>query len=150
MHNQSGRKSDTLENLTPPTHRSYHVQSDSPYKGGAFHFNLDLPENFPFKAPSVMRVPDSFCAPPHNFYVTSYSRLSLLPFPFCPISLTRLHRSPWFVLSAVTDAGEIHDEDLSPWDQRGRSYLRPSPPRSGMSTPRRSFLFSSAFIARRD
>jgi len=27
--------------------------SDSPYKGGSFHFNLDLPENFPFKAPSV-------------------------------------------------------------------------------------------------
>lgn len=28
-------------------------QSDSPYKGGTFHFNLSLPENFPFKAPSV-------------------------------------------------------------------------------------------------
>ncbi|EIW60834.1 ubiquitin-conjugating enzyme [Trametes versicolor FP-101664 SS1] len=27
--------------------------SDSPYKGGTFHFNLSLPENFPFKAPSV-------------------------------------------------------------------------------------------------
>ncbi|OSX64761.1 hypothetical protein POSPLADRAFT_1178315 [Postia placenta MAD-698-R-SB12] len=27
--------------------------SDSPYKGGTFHFTLSLPENFPFKAPSV-------------------------------------------------------------------------------------------------
>jgi len=27
--------------------------SDSPYKGGTFHFGLDLPQNFPFKAPSV-------------------------------------------------------------------------------------------------
>ncbi|KAI0668522.1 ubiquitin-conjugating enzyme [Trametes maxima] len=27
--------------------------SNSPYKGGAFHFTLTLPENFPFKAPSV-------------------------------------------------------------------------------------------------
>ncbi|CAL1703676.1 unnamed protein product [Somion occarium] len=26
---------------------------DSPYKGGIFHFNLDLPTEFPFKAPSV-------------------------------------------------------------------------------------------------
>ncbi|KAI0713448.1 ubiquitin-conjugating enzyme [Earliella scabrosa] len=27
--------------------------SNSPYKGGTFHFTLSLPENFPFKAPSV-------------------------------------------------------------------------------------------------
>ncbi|GBE82622.1 ubiquitin-conjugating enzyme [Sparassis latifolia] len=27
--------------------------SDSPYKNGTFHFSLSLPENFPFKAPSV-------------------------------------------------------------------------------------------------
>ncbi|OSC97612.1 ubiquitin-conjugating enzyme [Trametes coccinea BRFM310] len=26
---------------------------NSPYKGGTFHFNLSLPENFPFKAPTV-------------------------------------------------------------------------------------------------
>jgi len=26
---------------------------DSPYKGGTFHFKLDMPQNFPFKAPSV-------------------------------------------------------------------------------------------------
>jgi len=29
------------------------ASSDSPYKGGTFHFTLTLPENFPFKAPSV-------------------------------------------------------------------------------------------------
>ncbi|EMD34458.1 hypothetical protein CERSUDRAFT_117314 [Gelatoporia subvermispora B] len=27
--------------------------SDSPYKGGTFHFSLSLPQDFPFKAPSV-------------------------------------------------------------------------------------------------
>ncbi|KAF8652683.1 hypothetical protein AX16_004188 [Volvariella volvacea WC 439] len=27
--------------------------SDSPYKGGTFHFTLSLPQNFPFKAPTV-------------------------------------------------------------------------------------------------
>ncbi|KZT11640.1 UBC-like protein [Laetiporus sulphureus 93-53] len=27
--------------------------SNSPYKGGTFHFTLSLPENFPFKAPTV-------------------------------------------------------------------------------------------------
>ncbi|KAJ7582845.1 ubiquitin-conjugating enzyme/RWD-like protein [Mycena floridula] len=27
--------------------------ADSPYKGGTFNFSLSLPENFPFKAPSV-------------------------------------------------------------------------------------------------
>lgn len=27
--------------------------SDSPYKGGSFNFNLSLPVNFPFKAPTV-------------------------------------------------------------------------------------------------
>jgi len=27
--------------------------SDSPYKGGTFHFDLTLPDNFPFKPPSV-------------------------------------------------------------------------------------------------
>ncbi|KAH7922825.1 ubiquitin-conjugating enzyme [Leucogyrophana mollusca] len=27
--------------------------SDSPYKGGTFRFKLELPNNFPFKAPSV-------------------------------------------------------------------------------------------------
>ncbi|TFK88790.1 ubiquitin-conjugating enzyme [Polyporus arcularius HHB13444] len=27
--------------------------SNSPYKGGTFHFTLTLPENFPFKPPSV-------------------------------------------------------------------------------------------------
>ncbi|OCH90290.1 ubiquitin-conjugating enzyme, partial [Obba rivulosa] len=26
---------------------------DSPYKGGTFHFSLSLPQDFPFKAPSV-------------------------------------------------------------------------------------------------
>jgi len=29
------------------------VQSDSPYKGGTFYFKLTLPEDFPFKAPTV-------------------------------------------------------------------------------------------------
>jgi len=29
------------------------ADSDGPYKGGTFQFDLDLPENFPFKAPSV-------------------------------------------------------------------------------------------------
>ncbi|KAF8352306.1 ubiquitin-conjugating enzyme/RWD-like protein, partial [Amanita rubescens] len=27
--------------------------SDSPYKNGTFHFNLTLPQNYPFKPPSV-------------------------------------------------------------------------------------------------
>ncbi|KAF7338420.1 Ubiquitin-conjugating enzyme E2-16 kDa [Mycena venus] len=27
--------------------------SDSPYKNGTFHFTLSLPQNFPFKAPTV-------------------------------------------------------------------------------------------------
>lgn len=30
-----------------------HIQPDSPYKNGIFHFDLQLPENFPFKAPTV-------------------------------------------------------------------------------------------------
>jgi ubiquitin-protein ligase len=30
-----------------------HVQSDSPYKGGTFSFKLTLPEDFPFKPPTV-------------------------------------------------------------------------------------------------
>jgi len=29
------------------------ASSESPYKNGTFHFTLDLPDNFPFKAPSV-------------------------------------------------------------------------------------------------
>lgn len=29
------------------------VQPDSPYKGGTFYFKLALPEDFPFKAPTV-------------------------------------------------------------------------------------------------
>ncbi|KAI0928045.1 hypothetical protein AcW1_005415 [Taiwanofungus camphoratus] len=29
------------------------ASAESPYKGGTFHFTLALPENFPFKAPSV-------------------------------------------------------------------------------------------------
>ncbi|TEB36212.1 UBC-like protein [Coprinellus micaceus] len=29
------------------------MKPDSPYKGGTFNFNLTLPENFPFKAPTV-------------------------------------------------------------------------------------------------
>lgn len=40
------------------------LQSDSPYKGGTFRFNLSLPPNFPFKAPTVRYHPhhcrDSF------------------------------------------------------------------------------------------
>ncbi|KAI0071816.1 ubiquitin-conjugating enzyme [Panus rudis PR-1116 ss-1] len=32
---------------------SIKASPESPYKGGIFHFNLDLPENFPFKPPSV-------------------------------------------------------------------------------------------------
>ncbi|KAI0350242.1 ubiquitin-conjugating enzyme [Trametes cingulata] len=32
---------------------SIKAASNSPYKGGTFHFTLSLPENFPFKAPSV-------------------------------------------------------------------------------------------------
>ncbi|KAJ7046628.1 ubiquitin-conjugating enzyme/RWD-like protein, partial [Mycena alexandri] len=32
---------------------SIKAASDSPYKGGTFRFNLSLPQNFPFKAPSV-------------------------------------------------------------------------------------------------
>ncbi|KAK7467069.1 hypothetical protein VKT23_004130 [Stygiomarasmius scandens] len=29
------------------------AESDSPYKGGTFHYTLTLPQNFPFKAPTV-------------------------------------------------------------------------------------------------
>ncbi|KAJ7632472.1 ubiquitin-conjugating enzyme/RWD-like protein [Roridomyces roridus] len=29
------------------------ADSDSPYKNGTFHFTLSLPQNFPFKAPTV-------------------------------------------------------------------------------------------------
>jgi len=29
------------------------IQSDSPYKGGTFKFTLSLPQNFPFKPPTV-------------------------------------------------------------------------------------------------
>ncbi|KAJ7905341.1 ubiquitin-conjugating enzyme/RWD-like protein [Mycena olivaceomarginata] len=29
------------------------LKSDSPYKNGTFHFTLSLPQNFPFKAPTV-------------------------------------------------------------------------------------------------
>ena len=32
------------------------VQPDSPYKGGMFSFKLTLPEDFPFKAPTVWRI----------------------------------------------------------------------------------------------
>ncbi|GJE98133.1 ubiquitin-conjugating enzyme [Phanerochaete sordida] len=32
---------------------SVKASKDSPYNGGTFHFTLTLPENFPFKAPSV-------------------------------------------------------------------------------------------------
>jgi hypothetical protein len=32
---------------------SLRLQHDSPYKDGTFHFKLVLPENFPFKAPTV-------------------------------------------------------------------------------------------------
>ena len=32
---------------------SIYLQPDSPYKNGIFHFELQLPENFPFKAPTV-------------------------------------------------------------------------------------------------
>ncbi|KAH9926119.1 ubiquitin-conjugating enzyme [Fomitopsis serialis] len=30
------------------------ASSDSPYKGGTFHFTVTLPDNFPFKAPTVV------------------------------------------------------------------------------------------------
>jgi ubiquitin-protein ligase len=33
------------------------VQSDSPYKGGTFYFKIALPEDFPFKAPTVWPIP---------------------------------------------------------------------------------------------
>lgn len=33
----------------------YVLKSDSPYKGGTFHFKLVFPDNFPFKPPSVRR-----------------------------------------------------------------------------------------------
>ena len=79
----SPHPSTPLSHLTPVTHR-HDYQSDSPYKGGSFHFNLDLPENFPFKAPSVSRVPDNFRAPSRNIYVTSYQCLSLLSLRFLP------------------------------------------------------------------
>ncbi|PCH38461.1 UBC-like protein [Wolfiporia cocos MD-104 SS10] len=29
------------------------ASADSPYNGGRFHFDLNLPDNFPFKAPTV-------------------------------------------------------------------------------------------------
>ncbi|KAI0691179.1 ubiquitin-conjugating enzyme [Cytidiella melzeri] len=32
---------------------SINASDTSPYKGGIYHFTLTLPENFPFKAPSV-------------------------------------------------------------------------------------------------
>lgn len=32
------------------------AQSDSPYKGGTFYFKLTLPEDFPFKAPTVWHI----------------------------------------------------------------------------------------------
>lgn len=35
------------------TESIFHEKSDSPYKGGTFNFNLSLPQNYPFKAPTV-------------------------------------------------------------------------------------------------
>lgn len=32
------------------------VQPDGPYKGGTFYFKLALPEDFPFKAPTVWHI----------------------------------------------------------------------------------------------
>jgi len=31
------------------------LQADSPYKGGTFYFDVSLPVNYPFKAPTVRR-----------------------------------------------------------------------------------------------
>ncbi|KAI9511317.1 hypothetical protein F5148DRAFT_1171670 [Russula earlei] len=41
--------------LYPLSHDGFRasVQSDSPYKGGTFYFKLALPEDFPFKPPTV-------------------------------------------------------------------------------------------------
>jgi hypothetical protein len=96
-----------------------------------------------------MRVPDSF---QRSFaQLLCDIMLMLIPrflSPSFPIVLTRLHRSPWFALSAVTHTGEIHDEDLPPWHQRRRAYLRPGSPRSGMDVRRylAEFPFTSVFI----
>ena len=111
MHNQSGRKSstNTPKGILPLIGEST-FQSDSPYKGGSFHFNLDLPENFPFKAPSVIPVPRDIIP----------SRLSLLPFPFIPHLAHPIASIPLVCLICRNThgrTGEIHDEDLSPWDQ---------------------------------
>ncbi|KAJ3512524.1 hypothetical protein NLJ89_g3468 [Agrocybe chaxingu] len=35
---------------------SIKADSDSPYKNGTFHFNLSLPPNYPFKAPTALQV----------------------------------------------------------------------------------------------
>jgi hypothetical protein len=32
----------------------FEFKSDSPYKGGKFKFNLTLPSNYPFQAPTVI------------------------------------------------------------------------------------------------
>ncbi|KAI0318352.1 ubiquitin-conjugating enzyme [Amylostereum chailletii] len=32
---------------------SIKAASDSPYRGGVFHFKLEIPDNYPFKAPNV-------------------------------------------------------------------------------------------------
>ena len=80
-----------------------HTKSKSPYKGGVFHFNLTLPENFPFKAPSV-RLPRA-CPPPVH-------------------RLTKDRTVLWW-------SGHVHDQDLSSWDQRGGPNLRARPARPG-------------------
>ncbi|PIL30523.1 transporter [Ganoderma sinense ZZ0214-1] len=48
-----GLKVEPLEDNMFEWKCSIKATSNSPYKGGTFHFTLTLPENFPFKAPSV-------------------------------------------------------------------------------------------------
>ena len=56
-------------------------KSDSPYKGGTFRFKLELPPNFPFKAPNVS----------YTRYISTEVRMSLPRHVACP-----LHISPFF------------------------------------------------------
>ncbi|KAF8212394.1 ubiquitin-conjugating enzyme/RWD-like protein [Mycena galopus ATCC 62051] len=43
----------SFEAIVIPLFAFIFLKSDSPYKNGTFHFTLSLPQNFPFKAPTV-------------------------------------------------------------------------------------------------
>ena len=100
------------------------MQNDTPYKGGTFHFKLELPSAFPFKAPSVGHFISSATIPayacPADFIYagcvlfTLHSVFSTVV-PFCRI--TKL----------ITAAGDIRNQSLSSRDQRGGPHLRAHP-----------------------